>query len=124
MPNTTSIMQYFQAVQTGKKRANESQMKLFDIAGFAMLTLTTKKIDGKFFPVGEENYVSAIKKPEGFVIILVDEDGYTKTQTKDLEKNEASEIFKKIIESGIQEYSENDIIIWTEKFPAVIEELK
>tara|TARA_B110001454_G_C12436902_1_gene316084 strand:- start:167 stop:520 length:354 start_codon:yes stop_codon:yes gene_type:complete len=117
-------MQYFQAVQTGKKRANESQMKLFDIAGFAMLTLTTKKIDGKFFPVGEENYVSAIKKPEGFVIILVDEDGYTKTQTKDLEKKEASEIFKKIIESGIQEYSENDIIIWTEKFPAVIEELK
>jgi hypothetical protein len=117
-------MQYFQAVQTGKKRANESQMKLFDIAGFAMLTLTTKKIDGKFFPVGEENYVSAIKKPEGFVIILVDEDGYTKTQSKDLEKKKASEIFKKIIESGIQEYSENDIIIWTEKFPAVIEELK
>jgi len=80
-------MQYFQAVQAGKKRANESQMKLFDIAGFAMLTLTTKKIDGKFFPVGEENYVSAIKKPEGYVIILVDEDGYTKTQSKDLEKN-------------------------------------
>ena len=57
-------MQYFQAVQAGKKRANESQMKLFDIAGFAMLTLTTKKIDGKFFPVGEENYAAAIKKPE------------------------------------------------------------
>jgi len=124
VPNTTSIMQYFQAVQTGKKRANESQMKLFNIAGFAMLTLTTKKIDGKFFPVGEENYVSAIKKPEGFVIILVDEDGYTKTQSKDLEKKEASEILKKLIESGIQEYSENDIIIWTEKFPVVIEELK
>ena len=124
MPNTTSIMQYFQAVQTGKKRANESQMKLFNIAGFAMLTLTTKKIDGKFFPVGEENYVSAIKKPEGFVIILVDEDGYTKTQSKDLEKKEASEILKKLIESRIQEYSENDIIIWTEKFPVVIEELK
>ena len=108
-------MQYFQAVQTGKKRANESQMKLFDIAGFAMLTLTTKKIDGKFFPVGEENYVSAIKKPEGYVVILVDEDGYTKTQSKDLEKNEASKIFKKIIETGIKEYSENEIIIWTEK---------
>ena len=117
-------MQYFQAVQAGKKRANESQMKLFDIAGFAMLTLTTKKIDGKFFPVGEENYVSAIKKPEGYVIIPVDEDGYTKTQSKDLEKNEASKIFKKIIETGIKEYSENEIIIWTEKFPAVQNELK
>ena len=117
-------MQYFQAVQAGKKRANKSQMKLFDIAGFAMLTLTTKKIDGKFFPVGEENYVSAIKNPEGYVIILVDEDGYTKTQSKDLEKNEASKIFKKIIETGIEEYSENEIIIWTEKFPAVQNELK
>jgi len=36
-------MQYFQAVQIGKKRASEAQMELFKIAGFAMLTLTTKK---------------------------------------------------------------------------------
>ena len=40
-------MQYFQAVQKGKTIASKSQMKLFEIAGFAMLTLTTKKIDGK-----------------------------------------------------------------------------
>ena len=124
LSHPTGVMQYFQAVQTGKKRANESQMKLFDIAGFAMLTLTTKKIDGNFFPVGEENYAAAIKKPEGYVVILVDEDGYTKTQSKDLEKTEASEIYKKIIESGIEEYSENEIIIWTEKFPAVQNELR
>ena len=124
LSHPTGVMQYFQAVQTGKKRANESQMKLFDIAGFAMLTLTTKKIDGKFFPVGEENYAAAIKKPEGYVVILVDEDGYTKTQSKDLEKTEAAEIYKKIIESGIEEYSENEIIIWTEKFPAVQNELR
>ena len=117
-------MQYFQAVQTGKKWANESQMKLFDIAGFAMLTLTTKKIDGKFFPVGEENYAAAIKKPEGYVVILVDEDGYTKTQSKDLEKTEATEIYKKVIESGIAEYPKNEIVIWTEKFPAVQSELR
>ena len=44
-------MQYFQAVQIGKQRANKAQMVLFDISGFAMLTLTTKKIDGKFVPV-------------------------------------------------------------------------
>ncbi len=124
LSHPTSVMQYFQAVQTGKKRANESQMKLFDIAGFAMLTLTTKKIDGKFFPVGEENYAAAIKKPEGYVVILVDEDGYTKTQSKDLEKTEATEIYKKVIESGIAEYPKNEIIIWTEKFPAVQNELR
>ena len=45
-------MQYFQAVQQGKIIANKSQMKIFEIAGFGMLTLTTKKIDGKFFTVG------------------------------------------------------------------------
>ena len=49
-------MQYFQAVQQGKIRAGKSQMKLFNIAGFGMLTLTTKKIDGKFLPVGEEDF--------------------------------------------------------------------
>ncbi len=38
-------MQYFQAVQQGKIIANKSQMKIFEIAGFGMLTLTTKKID-------------------------------------------------------------------------------
>ena len=124
LSHPTSVMQYFQAVQTGKKRANESQMKLFDIAGFAMLTLTTKKIDGKFFPVGEDNYAAAIKKPEGYVVILVDEDGYTKTQSKDLEKTEATEIYKKVIESGIAEYPKNEIVIWTEKFPAVQSELR
>ena len=124
LSHPTSVMQYFQAVQTGKKRANESQMKLFDIAGFAMLTLTTKKIDGKFFPVGEENYAAAIKKPEGYVVILVDEDGYTKTQSKDLEKTEATEIYKKVIESGIAEYPKNERVIWTEKFPAVQSELR
>ena len=44
-------MQYFEAVKEGKRRAQESQIKLLDIAGFSMLTLTTKKIDGIFAPV-------------------------------------------------------------------------
>ena len=83
------IMQYFQAVQIGKQRSNKAQMILFDISGFAMLTLTTKKVDGKFFPVGEESFVTAIKTDDGFVIILVDADGFTKAQTKALEKDEA-----------------------------------
>ena len=37
-------MQYFQAVQQGKQRASKSQMKMFEVAGFGMLTLTTKKL--------------------------------------------------------------------------------
>ena len=112
-------MQYFQAVKQGKKRANEAQMKLFDIAGFAMLTLTTKKKEGKFIPVGEETYCAAIKKPEGYVVILVDEDGYTKTQSTDLEKEEAAEIFAKAKESGIEEFPGKQIAIWTEQFDTI-----
>jgi len=115
----SKIMQYFQAVQKGKQRANQSQMKLFDVAGFAMLTLTTKKVDGKFLPVGEEDFAAAIKTPEGYVVILVDDDGYTKAQTKPLEKEEAAKIFKKIRDTGIEEYSGSDISIWTERNPTV-----
>ena len=53
-------MQYFQAVQQGKQRASKSQMKMFEVAGFGMLTLTTKKIEGKFYPVGEEDFTAVI----------------------------------------------------------------
>ena len=115
----SEIMQYFQAVQKGKQRANQSQMKLFEVAGFAMLTLTTKKIDGKFLPVGEEDFTAAINTPDGYVVILVDGDGYTKAQTKPLEKDEASEIFKKIRDTGIEEYAGTEISIWTERNPTV-----
>ena len=124
MPYYKTIMQYFQAVQEGKIRANKAQMRLFEIAGFAMLTLTTKKKEGKFYPVGEEIFSAVIKKPEGYVVLLVDEDGYTKTQSKDLEKDEAAKIFRKVQESGIDEFSGNEIKIWTEAFPTIQDELK
>ena len=112
-------MQYFQAVQKGKEIANKSQMILFDLAGFAMLTLTTKKINGKFFPVGEENYAAVIRTRDGFVTIIVDEDGYTKTQSKPMEKQEAFKIFDKLIETGITEFEGNEIEIWTDAYPKV-----
>ena len=117
-------MQYFQAVQIGKQRANKAQMILFDISGFAMLTLTTKKIDGKFVPVGEESFATVIKTNDGFVIILVDEDGFTKAQTKALEKEEAKKIFNKILASGVAEFSHKEIKIWTDAYPTVQDELK
>ena len=110
-------MQYFQAVQIGKQRANKAQMVLFDISGFAMLTLTTKKIDGKFVPVGEESFTTVIKTDDGFVILLVDTDGFTKAQTKALEKEEAQKIFSKVLDSGITEFSGKEIKIWTDTYP-------
>jgi len=113
------IVQYFQAVQQGKIIANKSQMKLFEIAGFGMLTLTTKKIDGKFFPVGEEEFTAVIQSEDAYVTVIVDTDGYTKAQSKGVEKKEAIEIFKKLIESGIPEYPKSSIKIWTEDRPTV-----
>ena len=117
-------MQYFQAVQIGKKRANKAQMVLFDISGFAMLTLTTKKIDGKFVPVGEESFVTVIKTDDGFVVLLVDTDGFTKAQTKALAKGEAQKIFSKILDSEITEFSGKEIKIWADTYSTVQDELK
>ena len=117
-------MQYFQAVQIGKERANKAQMVLFEVAGFAMLTLTTKKIDGKFFPVGEESFVTAIKTNDGYVVILVDEDGFTKAQTKALEKEEGKKIYSKVLDSNIAEFSGKQINIWNDTYPTVQDELK
>src|SRR5574338_359070 len=104
-------MQYFQAVRIGKERSNKSQMLLFKLGGFAMLTLTTKKKDGQFVPVGEENLVAVIKTQDGYVTILVDEEGYTKAQSKTLDGDAAAEIFKKARESGISEYTGNKVEI-------------
>lgn len=112
-------MQYFQAVKIGKQRASKAQMTLFNLAGFAMLTLTTKKLDGKFLPVGEDTFVAVIHTADGYVTILVDEEGYTKAQSKALEKNVAIEIFKKAKDSGIAEYSGKEVEIWTESYLTV-----
>ena len=116
-------MQYFQAVQQGKQRASKSQMKMFEAAGFGMLTLTTKKVDGNFQPVGEEDFTAVIVSPEGHVTIIVDKDGFTKAQSKALAKEEALSIFKKLRESGIAEYSGKEIQIWSETRPTVQNEI-
>ena len=117
-------MQYFQAVQQGKIISGKAQMKLFEIAGFGMLTLTTKKIDGKFFPVGEEDFTAVIQSDMGSVTVIVDKDGYTKAQSKGVEKKEALEIFKKLRDSGTPEYPQPSIKIWTEDRPTIQNELK
>ena len=116
-------MQYFQAVQQGKQRASKSQMKMFEVAGFGMLTLTTKKIDGKFFPVGEEEFTAVINSEEGYVAVIVDKDGYTKAQSKSVKKEEAISIFKKLRDTGILEYPKNEIQIWSQSKPTIQNEV-
>ncbi len=112
-------MQYFQAVQKGKQIANKSQMKMFEVAGFGMLTLTTKKVDGKFQPVGEEEFAAVISSVDGHVAVIVDKDGFTKAQSKAVEREEAISIYKKLRETGILEYPEKEIQIWSETRPTI-----
>ena len=112
-------MQYYQAVQAGKQRAGKSQMKLFEVAGFAMLTLTTKKIDGEFKPVDEQDYAAIIQNQNGFITLIADKDGFTKAQTKAVDKDEALKIFKKLREGGMEEFPGKTIEIWTESFPTI-----
>ena len=97
---------------------------MFENIGFANVTLTTKKIDEKFVPVGEESFVTVIKTGDGFVILLVDEDGFTKAQTKALEREDAQKIFNKVLASGITEFSRKEIKIWTDTYPTVQDALK
>lgn len=89
-----------------------------------MLTLTTKKKNGRFVPVGEEDLAAIIHTVDGYVTILVDSEGYTKAQSKPLQKEAALEIFKKAIESGIEEYSGDKVEIWAEQYRTVQNELK
>jgi hypothetical protein len=74
--------------------------------------------------VGEESFVTVIKTDDGFVMILVDEGGFTKAQTKALEKEEAKKILDKVLASGIAEFSRKEIKIWTDTYPTVQDELK
>lgn len=98
-------MQYHQAIRIGQDRARRSQMILFEHAGFAMLTLTVKQSQGTFVPVGDKELVSVAQKPEGWVAVIVDEEGYAKAQSKVLSEDQAREILQKAIAAGIPEYT-------------------
>lgn len=98
-------MQYHQAIKIGQERARKSQMNLFSHAGFAMLTLTVKKSEGKFVPVGEQELVAVVQKSDGWITVIVDDEGYAKAQSKTLNESEAKEIMKKVIVAGIPEFT-------------------
>lgn len=98
-------MQYHQAVRIGQDRARKSQMILFEHAGYAMLTLTVKQSGGTFVPVGEKELVGVAQKPDGWVAVIVDEEGYAKAQSKVLSQEQAREILRKAMDAGIPEYT-------------------
>ncbi|SMH71981.1 hypothetical protein [Candidatus Nitrosotalea okcheonensis] len=99
-------MQYHKAIRIGQERSRKSQMTLFSYAGFAMLTLTVKKSQGTFVPVGEKEFVAVIEKSgEGWLVVIVDEEGYAKSQSNVLSENDAREILNKATSANIPEYT-------------------
>lgn len=70
-----------------------------------MLTLTVKKSEGMFVPVGEQEFVAVVQKSDGWITVIVDDEGYAKAQSKTLNESEAKEIMKKAIVAGIPEYT-------------------
>jgi len=97
-------MQYHKAALMGQERARKAQMKLFDYAGFAMLTYTIKQQKSNFEPVGEEMLVGKMVRGNEALLFICDNDGYAKAQSKSLSIQKAEEIYTKMIKDGIQEF--------------------
>ena len=97
-------MRYNEAAFIGQQRSRAAQMKLFDYAGFAMLTYTIKKSpnDDGFLPVGEDLFVITAIYDNNMIIYLTDEEGYAKAQTKPMSIIEGEKIFEKILSDDMK----------------------
>jgi hypothetical protein len=97
-------MQYHKAAYLGQERARRAQMKLFDYAGFAMLTYTMKQSGKGFEPVGEEMLAGKIARGDEAMLFICDKDGYAKAQSKPLPIQKCEKIYRKMITDGIPEF--------------------
>jgi hypothetical protein len=97
-------MQYHKAAILGQERARKAQMKLFDYAGFAMLTFTIKQQKMGFEPVGEEMLVGKITKGDEVMLFICDNDGYAKAQSRPFPLQKGEEIYKNMIKDGLEEF--------------------
>ena len=97
-------MQYHKAAILGQERARKAQMKLFDYAGFAMLTYTIKQQSTGFEPVGEEMLIGKMTSGSQAMLFICDNDGYAKAQSKPLPLQKGEEIYKNMIKDGLEEF--------------------
>ncbi|HEX9678895.1 hypothetical protein [Nitrososphaera sp.] len=98
-------MQYHKAAHLGKQRAQKAQMRLFDYAGFAMLTYTIKQSGDSFEPVGEEELAGKMTRGDEAMLFVCDSQGYAKAQSKPMALQQGEEIFKKMLADGMPEYT-------------------
>ena len=96
-------MQYHKAAFLGHERAKRAQMRLFEYAGFAMLTYTIKQSGKGFEPVGDEMLAGKMVRGEEGMLFICDKEGYAKAQSKPLSIRKCEEIYSRMISDGIPE---------------------
>jgi hypothetical protein len=100
-----AAVQYHKAAHIGKERAQKAQMKLFDYAGFAMLTYTIKQGKEGFEPVGEEDLAGRMTRGGEAMLFICDKEGYAKAQSRPMPVAKGEEIFKKMLADGMAEFA-------------------
>jgi hypothetical protein len=98
-------MRYHKAAFLGSERSRRAQRTLFDYAGFAMLTYTIKQSKDGFEPVGEEMLAGKLTRGEELMVFICDKDGYAKAQTRPLPIQKGEEIYKRMVNDGILEFT-------------------
>ena len=107
-------MQYFQALKVGQKRVAEAREYLNKLTdGKAMPALALKNSKTNVWePVGEENLYAIVDESSGFVltdtsgyiIALVDNNGYSKTLVQGINKEQKENLEKLFQADKILEY--------------------
>ena len=112
-----SYMQYFAALQLGKKRvqkAREYLNKLSNDKAMPALALRDNKTN-VWEPVGEENYYAFVNESSGFVLTdtsgfilaLCDKNGISKAVVQGVSKEQRENFIKTFEEDKIPEYKGN-----------------
>lgn len=98
-------MDYFEAVQEGRKRVNEAIAVLQQVAGpsYPMLFLKIGITD--WTPVGIEMLHSVVPGKNGTAaVVICDADGNSKTMSAWVPASKAEEISKALASEGVQEF--------------------
>ncbi len=69
-----------------------------------MLTFTIKQQKTGFEPVGEEMLVGKITKGDEEMLFICDNDGYAKAQSRPFPLQKGEEIYKNMINDGLEEF--------------------
>ena len=101
-------MQYFTALKIGEKRVRTAQEILNKYTGnIAMPALALKdNNNNNWEPVGEENYFTAVKDQNGYLIAICDKNGIAKTLAQWFVEVKKDEIVSNIIQNeNLPEYN-------------------